>query len=138
MVSFFADYWYTGDAPATETSRIPECQKQWILNAIDVVNVRFVAVAGLGLDLIEFILAPQMNWVYPLLFVNFVMACIIQQYSRRAFEAFCGIAYAKGYDRSNPSPVAIRALRRGLYLHIIWHIFGLIAPVSMMYCLLKY
>merc|ERR1712098_333571 len=29
-VSFLADYWYTGDTPASEEHGVPECQKQWI------------------------------------------------------------------------------------------------------------
>lgn len=137
-ISFIGDYWYTGDAPATGVSPVPECQKQYIFNAIDMTNIPFAAIIVCTVSLGIFLFAPQMNWVQPVVFGIWVVACFIQQFSLRAFKVFSAIAYANDYDRSDPSPIAIRALARGLYLHIIWHILGAIPVMCITYCLVTY
>jgi len=137
-VAFLADYWYTGDDEFRENSTIPECQKQWIFNAIDLANVPLIAVTMVTLGAVQGIYGNAYRWVMPLVFLLFSMGVYTQQVSLKYLESYTEHAYAEGYDRTNVLSEATTNITWGLYLHILWHILAAIAPISQMYVLLRF
>jgi len=132
-VSFGADYWYTGDTPASKFNGIGEYKKQWIANYIDLINVPIIAVvcitSGAGL----FLFSPGMNWVYPAVFGLFATGVAVQQWSLKVLKRYTDIAYAPGYDSSKPDPEAAKTLSTYLWMHTAWHVLAVIAPLALVY-----
>jgi len=138
-VSFLADYWYTGDDEMRENHKIPECRKQYIFNAIDLVNVPIIGMVGLGFMAVQYMYGNAYRWVMPFLFVSGCVGIAIQQLSLKYLKDYTEIAYAEDYDRTNiqSEAAATKNLEWGLNLHIVWHVFAVIPPIVQMYLLLK-
>merc|ERR1712169_97891 len=75
VFSFGADYWYTGDKPTADETKVSECLKQFVCNAIDRSNVPIIAIIQITIGLVQFFCAPTMNWAYPA--ITLVFGCAI-------------------------------------------------------------
>lgn len=138
IVSFAADYWYTGEKPGSPGREVPEFQKQIICNTIDHANVPFIATSEIILGGVQLCLAPGLNWVIPVLAWIFGMGVYAKQVSNRYNWKFITLVSAPGYDSKNPTVEARNALSWGLFYHIAWHTLAVVAPIVQTYGLLMY
>merc|ERR1711964_571302 len=105
--SFLADYWYTGDDETRPDATIPEHQKQYICNAIDLTNVPFISITLILLDAFQFFYGNGYNWLCPILLLTFLGGVALQQKSLRYQEKYTAVVYEDdgsdkdGYDRAN-------------------------------------
>merc|ERR1712098_39767 len=103
---------------------------QWIFNAIDrMANVPIIATFLFTLCWVQFWLAPAWNWAYPTVIGVFFVGVCVQQVSLSHIKEFTTLTSAEGYDSSNPTPEARDAIWYGLFYHIVWHLFGVVAPI---------
>merc|ERR1711964_325446 len=138
-ISFFADYWYTGDSePENPNEGIPDYQKQICFNSIDVINVPLIALTWISLGGIQMCYARAMNWAYPVLFLVFCCAGYLQKVSLTYLKKYTDIKHRADYDETNPPPEAGKALKTGLMLHTTWHFLAVIPPLVQMYGLMMY
>merc|ERR1712093_429184 len=135
-VSFCADHWYTGDK--TDSDGVPDYKKQYVCNAIDLINVPLIGTLLSTLGLVQYLYAPAMGWVYPVLSCVFIGGVCVQQKSLTYAQKFTDIAYSEGYDKENPPEEAKSSLTTYLHLHTTWHILAVIPPLVQMYGLLTY
>lgn len=141
-VSFCADYWYTGDT--RNTNSIHECQKQMVFNIIDTsFNVPFMGAFCISLGVLMMWCTPGMAWWFWPLFSTFLLGVFLQQISLTYLTEFTEIAYNRpgvlnnSYDPRNPPLRATEALKIGLWLHVLWHVFATIPPTVQMYLLIN-
>lgn len=138
VFSFAADYWYTGNASAVCSSDIPEFKKQFLCNAIDLVNVPIIAAVCVSTGGVLFCFAPALNWVYPAMACVFAAGAGVQFWSLRFYKTFTDTAYTSGYDTTNPDAEAIMALKTAIWMHFLWHVFAVLPPLALVYGMMVY
>merc|ERR1711964_146564 len=135
-ISFLADYWYSGDDEFRENPAIPEHQKQYIFNAIDLATAPVASVVGISLLGYQYLYGNGYRGASPVLLVSFLAGVAIQQLSLKYLKCFTQIAYVEDYDVSNIHPEATKYIWWGLNLHSLWHLFAAISVLIQMYLLL--